>query len=83
MIGVSRGDMVRGWLSQGISCFYVPFPSPGLSLGAKESKLGIRCTSTANVIFEVQGSVWIPTQSTKTFFLCKKIGFKKDLSLSL
>ena len=38
---------------QGISCFYVPFPSTGLSLGAKETKLGIRCTSTANVIFEV------------------------------
>ena len=38
---------------QGISCFYVPFPSAGLSLGAKETKLGIRCTSTANVIFEV------------------------------
>jgi len=36
----------------GISCFYVPFPSDGLSLGAKESKLGIKCTSTANVIFE-------------------------------
>ena len=41
---------------QGISCFYVPFPSTGLSLGAKETKLGIRCTSTANVIFEVTQS---------------------------
>jgi butyryl-CoA dehydrogenase len=30
----------------------VPFPSEGLSLGSKETKLGIRCTSTANVIFE-------------------------------
>ena len=37
---------------RGISCFYVPFASAGLSLGAKESKLGIKCTSTANVIFE-------------------------------
>jgi len=37
---------------RGISCFYVPFPTSGLSLGAKESKLGIKCTSTANVIFE-------------------------------
>jgi len=37
---------------RGISCFYVPFSSAGLSLGAKESKLGIKCTSTANVIFE-------------------------------
>lgn len=42
----------KGLAHRGISCFYVPFPSPGLSLGAKESKLGIRCTSTANVIFE-------------------------------
>jgi len=37
---------------RGISCFYVPFDTPGLSLGAKETKLGIKCTSTANVIFE-------------------------------
>merc|ERR1711970_1653985 len=37
---------------RGISCFYVPFSSDGLSLGAKESKLGIKCTATANVIFE-------------------------------
>merc|ERR1719209_1438928 len=37
---------------RGISCFYVPFPTAGLSLGAKETKLGIKCTSTANVIFE-------------------------------
>jgi len=37
---------------RGISCFYVPFNSTGLSLGAKETKLGIKCTSTANVIFE-------------------------------
>merc|ERR1711970_1278556 len=37
---------------RGISCFYVPFPLAGLSLGAKETKLGIKCTSTANVIFE-------------------------------
>eukprot|EP00088_Acartia_fossae_P051450 TRINITY_DN5779_c0_g1_i1.p1 TRINITY_DN5779_c0_g1~~TRINITY_DN5779_c0_g1_i1.p1 ORF type:complete len:415 (-),score=73.81 TRINITY_DN5779_c0_g1_i1:95-1300(-) len=37
---------------KGISCFYIPFPSDGLSLGAKESKMGIRCTSTANVIFD-------------------------------
>jgi len=42
----------RGLKHRGISCFYIPFPSTGLSLGAKETKLGIRCTSTANVIFE-------------------------------
>lgn len=37
---------------KGISCFFIPFPSDGLSLGNKESKMGIRCTSTANVIFD-------------------------------
>jgi len=37
---------------KGISCFFIPFPSEGLSLGAKETKMGIRCTSTANVIFD-------------------------------
>jgi len=44
----------------GISCFYVPFPSAGLTLGAKEHKMGIRCTSTANVIFE---DCEIPTEN--------------------
>ena len=27
---------------KGISAFYVPMPTPGLSLGKKEEKLGIR-----------------------------------------
>jgi len=44
----------------GISCFYVPFPSAVLTLGAKEHKMGIRCTSTANVIFE---DCEIPTEN--------------------
>lgn len=55
------GTQVRGksspflgvWLLlQGISAFLVPMPTPGLSLGKKEDKLGIRASSTANLIFE-------------------------------
>nr|XP_033811394.1 short-chain specific acyl-CoA dehydrogenase, mitochondrial isoform X2 [Geotrypetes seraphini] len=37
---------------KGISAFMVPMPTPGLSLGKKEDKLGIRASSTANLIFE-------------------------------
>ena len=36
----------------GISAFIVPRDTPGLSLGKKEDKLGVRATSTSNVIFE-------------------------------
>ena len=37
---------------KGISAFLVPTDSPGFSLGAKEDKLGIRASSTANLIME-------------------------------
>ncbi len=37
---------------KGISAFLVPMPSKGLSLGKKEDKLGIRASSTCNLIFE-------------------------------
>lgn len=37
---------------KGISAFIVPMDSPGFSLGAKEDKLGIRGSSTANLILE-------------------------------
>lgn len=37
---------------KGISAFVVPMPTPGLSLGKKEDKLGIRGSSTAYLIFE-------------------------------
>ncbi|OXB64634.1 hypothetical protein ASZ78_008710, partial [Callipepla squamata] len=37
---------------KGISAFLVPMPTAGLSLGKKEDKLGIRASSTANLIFE-------------------------------
>lgn len=40
------------WALQGISAFLVPMPTPGLTLGKKEDKLGIRASSTANLIFE-------------------------------
>lgn len=37
---------------KGISAFIVPTNTPGFSLGKKEDKLGIRASSTANLIFE-------------------------------
>ncbi|CAH1800509.1 unnamed protein product [Owenia fusiformis] len=37
---------------KGISALLVPKPTEGLTLGKKEDKLGIRCTSTVNLIFE-------------------------------
>jgi len=37
---------------KGISAFIVPMDTPGVSLGKKEDKLGIRASSTSNVIFE-------------------------------
>lgn len=37
---------------KGISAFIVPKPTAGLSLGKKEDKLGIRGSSTCNLIFE-------------------------------
>ena len=37
---------------KGISAFIVPRNAPGVSLGKKEDKLGIRASSTSNVIFE-------------------------------
>ncbi|KAK6636456.1 hypothetical protein RUM43_010117 [Polyplax serrata] len=37
---------------KGISAFLVPKPTEGLSLGKKEDKLGIRGSSTCNLIFE-------------------------------
>uniref|UniRef100_A0A2K5QBZ5 Short-chain specific acyl-CoA dehydrogenase, mitochondrial n=1 Tax=Cebus imitator TaxID=2715852 RepID=A0A2K5QBZ5_CEBIM len=43
---------VLGPPREGISAFLVPMPMPGLTLGKKEDKLGIRASSTANLIFE-------------------------------
>ncbi|XP_010779541.1 short-chain specific acyl-CoA dehydrogenase, mitochondrial [Notothenia coriiceps] len=37
---------------KGISAFLIPMPHPGLSLGKKEDKLGIKASSTANIIME-------------------------------
>ncbi|KAG7389872.1 hypothetical protein PHYPSEUDO_009386 [Phytophthora pseudosyringae] len=38
--------------NKGISAFLVPTDAPGFSLGKKEDKLGIRASSTGNLIFE-------------------------------
>ncbi|MBE7412205.1 MAG: acyl-CoA dehydrogenase family protein [Leptospiraceae bacterium] len=43
-------DKNRG--TRGVSCFYVPRDTPGLSLGKKENKLGIRASDTRQIIFE-------------------------------
>ena len=37
---------------KGISAFVVPKPTPGLTVGKKEDKFGIRGSSTTNLIFE-------------------------------
>jgi len=37
---------------KGISAFIVKKPSEGLSLGKKEDKLGIKASSTCNLIFD-------------------------------
>jgi alkylation response protein AidB-like acyl-CoA dehydrogenase len=38
--------------TRGVSCLYVPRISPGLTVGKKEDKLGIRASGTHQVIFE-------------------------------
>jgi butyryl-CoA dehydrogenase len=52
-------DFVLTWICnlhfprhKGISCFVVPLDAEGFSLGAKEDKLGIRASSTSNLIFD-------------------------------
>ena len=42
----------RSQKHRGISAFIVPMPTEGLSLGKKEDKLGIRASSTSNLIFD-------------------------------
>ena len=49
---------------KGISAFIVPKGTPGLSLGKKEDKLGIKASSTSNVIFE---DCHIPGNSNAVF----------------
>lgn len=49
---IFQSEYVCALYSQGISSFLVPMPHPGLSLGKKEDKLGIRASSTANLILE-------------------------------
>lgn len=52
MCGSLRENHEASWAFQGISAFLVPMPTPGLTLGKKEDKLGIRASSTASLIFE-------------------------------
>ncbi|XP_018903888.1 short-chain specific acyl-CoA dehydrogenase, mitochondrial isoform X2 [Bemisia tabaci] len=46
----ANGDRSKGHL--GISAFIIPIPTEGLSHGKKEDKLGIRASSTCNIIME-------------------------------
>ena len=50
----------RNLKHRGISCFVVPTDAEGFSLGKKEDKLGIRGTSTANLILD---NVYIPDEN--------------------
>ena len=43
-----------------MSCFVFPLDAEGFCLGAKEDKLGIRGTSTANLIFDY---VFVPDEN--------------------
>lgn len=38
--------------TRGVTCFYVPRDTPGLTVGKKEDKLGIRASDTRQIIFE-------------------------------
>merc|ERR1711976_477772 len=44
--------MGYGQKHKGISAFLIPMPFKGLTLGKKEEKLGIRASSSCNLIFE-------------------------------
>lgn len=50
--GIVLATTDRAKKHRGISAFVVPMPTAGLSLGKKEDKLGVRASSTCNLIFE-------------------------------
>ncbi|XP_044734509.1 short-chain specific acyl-CoA dehydrogenase, mitochondrial-like [Chrysoperla carnea] len=50
----------RSLKHKGITAFLVPIPIPGLSLGREEDKMGIRASSTCNIILE---DVRIPVEN--------------------
>jgi len=47
---MANADPAKGY--KGITCFVVPRDAPGLSVGMKEDKLGIRASSTCTVTFD-------------------------------
>ncbi len=47
---IALTDKARG--ARGMSCFIVEKGTPGFSFGKKEDKLGIRCSTTSELIFE-------------------------------
>uniref|UniRef100_A0A3B4FV52 Short-chain specific acyl-CoA dehydrogenase, mitochondrial n=1 Tax=Pundamilia nyererei TaxID=303518 RepID=A0A3B4FV52_9CICH len=78
---------------KGISAFLVPMPHPGLSLGKKEDKLGIRASSTANIILEdcriplgymlgPRGSGFKIAMVSSGYFLCRDV-MKQTMMLFL
>jgi len=51
-VSVSDTLLIISLRHKGISAFVVPMDAEGFSLGAKEDKLGIRASSTSNLIFD-------------------------------
>ncbi len=49
---------------RGITCFIVDRDTPGLTVGKKENKLGIRASSTCMVHFD---NVMVSSRSIETF----------------
>jgi len=47
---MANADPAAGY--KGITCFVVPAGTPGMTVGKRESKLGIKCSSTCPVRFE-------------------------------
>lgn len=56
----------------GITAFLVPIPTPGLSLGKRENKLGIRASSTCNIILE---NVKVPKENMLGNFQLIQLSF--------
>lgn len=50
--GVFFATIDKGLSHKGITAFLIPFDTPGVMLGRKEDKLGIRATSTCDIVLQ-------------------------------